>query len=81
MEKKIEPEEVAGLSEEDASKSLKEAGYNELPSQKKQGFFSIMFNILREPMLLLLLGSGLIYLFVVEINDAMMLLFFVFLLV
>ncbi|VVB93118.1 Potassium-transporting ATPase ATP-binding subunit [uncultured archaeon] len=77
MEKKIEPEEVAGLSEEDASKRLKEAGYNELPSQKKQGFFSIMFNILREPMLLLLLGSGLIYLFVGEINDAMMLLFFV----
>ncbi len=77
MEKKIEPEEVAGLSEEDASKRLKEAGYNELPSQKKQGFFSIMFNILREPMLLLLLGSGLIYLFVGEINDALMLLFFV----
>ncbi len=77
MEKKIEPEEVAGLSGEDAANRLKEAGYNELPSQKKQDFFSIMFNILREPMLLLLLGSGLIYLFVGEINDALMLLFFV----
>ncbi|NJD76203.1 MAG: cation-translocating P-type ATPase [Candidatus Methanoperedens sp.] len=77
MEKKTEPEDIVGLSEEDASKRLKEAGYNELPSQKKQGFLPIMFNILREPMLLLLLGSGLIYFFVGEINDALMLLFFV----
>ncbi len=77
MEKIFEPEAITGLSEEEAAKRLKEAGFNELPSQRKQGFFSIMFNVLREPMLLLLLGSGLIYLFVGEINDALMLLFFV----
>ncbi|HEY9206542.1 MAG TPA: cation-translocating P-type ATPase [Candidatus Methanoperedens sp.] len=81
MEKIFEPEAITGLSEEEAAKRLKEAGYNELPSQRKQGFFSIMFNVLREPMLLLLLGSGLIYLFVGEINDALMLLFFVFVVV
>ncbi len=77
MEKNFDIENITGLSEEDASRKLGEEGYNELPSQKKQGVFSIFINILFEPMLLLLLGSGLIYLVLGELNDALMLLFFV----
>jgi Ca2+-transporting ATPase len=38
----------------------------------------IIFYFIREPMLLLLLGSGLIYRALGEGNDALMLLFFVF---
>jgi Ca2+-transporting ATPase len=78
MEKAFDPESITGLSEDDAARKLKEEGYNELPSQKKQGIFSILLNVLLEPMLLLLLGSGLIYLLLGEVKDALMLLLFVF---
>jgi len=78
MEKAFDPESITGLSEDDAARKLKEVGYNELPSQKKQGIFSILLNVLLEPMLLLLLGSGLIYLLLGEVKDALMLLLFVF---
>jgi Ca2+-transporting ATPase len=77
MEKNFDTENITGLSEEDATRKLDEEGFNELPSQKKQSIFTILINILFEPMLLLLLGSGLIYLVLGESNDALMLLFFV----
>jgi Ca2+-transporting ATPase len=68
---------IKGLSGQAAAERLKEDGYNELPSQKKKNIFSIMFDILREPMLLLLIGSGLIYLCLGEPKDALMLMSFV----
>jgi Ca2+-transporting ATPase len=77
MEKKYDIENIAGLSEKDAARKLEEEGFNELPSQKKHSIFTILINILFEPMLLLLLVSGLIYLVLGESNDALMLLFFV----
>jgi Ca2+-transporting ATPase len=77
MKKKFDIENITGLCEEDATTKLNEEGFNELPSQKKQSIFSILINILFEPMLLLLLVSGLIYLVLGEPNDALMLLFFV----
>ena len=77
MEKNFDIENITGLSEEEAARKLDEEGFNELPSQKKQSIFSILINILFEPMLLLLLGSGIIYLVLGELNDALMLLFFV----
>jgi len=77
MEKNSYIENITGLSEEDAARKLDEEGFNELPSQKRQSIFSIFINILFEPMLLLLLGSGFIYLILGELNDALMLLFFV----
>jgi Ca2+-transporting ATPase len=81
MEKIFDPENIAGLSEEEAIRKLKEDGYNDIPSQENQSFFAILLNILREPMLLLLLGAGFIYLLIGEENDALMLLFFVFVVV
>ena len=81
METKFDPENITGLSEEEASEILKNEGYNELPSQKKQSLFSILLDVLKEPMLLLLLGAGLIYLFLGEVKDALILLMFVFVVV
>ncbi|HEY3362470.1 MAG TPA: cation-translocating P-type ATPase [Methanosarcina sp.] len=78
METPFDPEHITGLSGEEASEILKRDGYNELPSQKKQSIFSILLNVLKEPMLLLLLGAGLIYLFLGEVKDALILLLFVF---
>ena len=81
METTFDPENITGLSEEEAAGILKNEGYNELPSQKKQSLFSILLNVLKEPMLLLLLVAGLIYLFLGEVKDALILLVFVFVVV
>jgi P-type Ca2+ transporter type 2C len=81
METTFDPENITGLSEEEAAGILKNDGYNELPSQKKQSLFSILLNVLKEPMLLLLLGAGLIYLLLGEVKDALILLIFVFVVV
>jgi len=78
MEKTLDPESLTGLSHEEAAKRLREDGYNELLSQKKQSLLSIFLNVLHEPMLVLLLGAGLIYLFLGEVKDALILLTFVF---
>ena len=78
---KFDLESITGLSDEEAAIRLKKEGYNELPSQKQQSLFSIILNVFREPMLLLLLGAGIIYLFLGEESDALMLLFFVFVVV
>ncbi len=81
METTFDPENVTGLSEEEASELLKKEGYNELPSQKKQSLLSILLSVLKEPMLLLLLGAGTIYLLLGEVKDAIILLLFVFVVV
>ncbi len=77
MEKIFDVESITGLSDDDVAKRLQEEGYNELPSHKKQSLLAIFLHVLLEPMLLLLLGAGMIYLFLGEVNDASMLLFFV----
>jgi len=69
---------IKGLSEEEVAQHLKRDGYNELPSQKKRPIFAIFFDVVKEPMLLLLLGSSVVYLFLGEVNDAIMLSSFVF---
>jgi len=68
---------IQGLSEQEAGKRLREEGYNELPSQKKQTILDIALGVLKEPMLLLLLACGTIYLVLGEAKDAMMLMTFV----
>jgi len=63
--------QLKGLTSQEVEKLLLEDGYNELPSQKRQSVFEIFFNVLKEPMLLMLLGSGGIYLILGEPKDAM----------
>ncbi|MDD5669318.1 MAG: cation-translocating P-type ATPase [Candidatus Omnitrophica bacterium] len=72
-----EMQNIKGLSEYEVQERLKEYGYNELASQKKRSILAIFFNVVKEPMLLLLIGCGLIYFFLGEPNDALMLLSFV----
>ncbi|PIP32583.1 ATPase [Candidatus Gottesmanbacteria bacterium CG11_big_fil_rev_8_21_14_0_20_37_11] len=69
---------ISGLSQKEASERLRTDGVNELPSQKKQNIITIFLRVVSEPMLLLLIGSGLIYLFLGEVKDALMLLSFIF---
>lgn len=65
---------ISGLSEQEAEKILQTDGYNELPSQRRQGVFPLLIKVLSEPMLSLLLGIGGIYFFLGEVKDAIMLL-------
>jgi Ca2+-transporting ATPase len=67
-----------GLSEAEAEKRLKAEGYNELPSAKPRSIFAIALNVAREPMFLLLVAGGLIYLFLGDLLEAAMLMGFVF---
>jgi Ca2+-transporting ATPase len=69
----------SGLSEVEAALRLKKEGYNELPSSKGRTAWIIALEVVREPMFLLLLASGAIYLILGDMREAMMLLGFVFL--
>ncbi len=69
---------INGLSEGEAAERLKKEGYNELPSSKQRSFFAIAFEVVREPMFLLLVAGGIIYLLLGDVREAVMLLGFVF---
>ncbi|MEO8593762.1 MAG: cation-translocating P-type ATPase [Candidatus Solibacter sp.] len=68
----------AGVSEEDARRKLELDGPNELPSQKNRGLFAIALEVIREPMFLMLVAAGGLYLVMGSPGDALMLLGFVF---
>jgi Ca2+-transporting ATPase len=67
-----------GLSEAEAAAKIKESGYNEIPAAQKRSIFAIALEVLREPMFLLLVGGGAIYLILGDVHEALMLLAFVF---
>ena len=72
---------LKGLSEDEVSQRLMEDGYNELPFKNKKNAFRLAFEIVREPMFLLLVVCGLIYFILGDIQEALMLLFFVFVII
>jgi Ca2+-transporting ATPase len=78
MTKNFEINGVKGLSEQEAAQRLKEEGPNELPSSKRRHFLAIVYDISMEPMFLLLVACGVLYLFLGDMKEALMLLGFVF---
>ena len=66
------------LSEAEAAERLASEGYNELPSSARRSFFSLAFGVVREPMFLLLAACGAVYLVLGDVQEAFMLLGFVF---
>jgi len=72
---------VTGLSEQEAAERLARDGHNELPSAKQRTLFAIAFEVMREPMFLLLVSCGVLYLFLGDLQEALMLLGFVFVVV
>lgn len=65
-----------GLSAEVAAARLKAEGPNELPHADHRSGFGILREVLKEPMLVLLLGSGAIYAVLGDTKDAFVLLAF-----
>ncbi|MGE5672773.1 MAG: cation-translocating P-type ATPase, partial [Mycobacterium leprae] len=70
---------LVGLTEAEAAERLKTHGYNELPSAKPRTILAIALEVIKEPMFLLLLACGAIYLVVGDLEEALILLSFVFL--
>lgn len=52
---------LSGLSDAEAAQRLRMEGYNELPRTGQRTFARILIDLLREPMLAMLIGAGLIY--------------------
>ena len=65
-----------GLSEADARARLKAEGYNELPRPDRRTPLHIILEVLREPMMALLIGGGVIYLILGDLEEALILLAF-----
>jgi Ca2+-transporting ATPase len=76
-----DPQYLQGLSDEIAKKKLQTEGYNELPSSKHRNFFAIALDVAKEPMLLLLIACGVIYLILGDKQEAVMLLISVFIVI
>jgi len=66
-----------GLREEEARARLHQEGPNELPAQKKRNLLTLVLEVVREPMFLMLVAGGGVYLLMGEPTDAVMLLGFV----
>ncbi len=78
MEKIFKAEEFSGLSEEKVKQKLEKEGFNELPSSKPKGIWHIIFGVVKEPMFLLLVACGTLYLLLGNVREGLMLLGFVF---
>lgn len=68
---------ISALTSDEAARKLKTDGYNELPSKEKQSILRLIFDIVREPMIVLLLFGGILYCFLGSIYEALSLLSFV----
>jgi P-type Ca2+ transporter type 2C len=78
---KLNAADLKGLTDEEAEKRLKSEGFNELPTTAKRSAFTIAFEVVREPMFLLLIACGLIYIFLGDVQESLILLFFVFVII
>lgn len=71
-------ENINGLTKQEAAEKLEKEGYNELPSSKPKSIFNLAIGVVKEPMFLLLVACGTLYLTLGDIQEGIMLLGFVF---
>lgn len=67
---------LSGLTSDEAAARLAADGPNALPAQGGRSFARIVLDVVREPMLLLLLGAGLVYLALGNLHEALVLMAF-----
>lgn len=73
--------QILGITEAEARKRLEIEGPNELPTIKSRKFLVLLKEVLFEPMVSLLLGCGIIYFFLGDNQEAVMLLGFLFIII
>jgi len=72
---------MLGLSENEAQIALKTWGYNELPSAKDKSVLDIAKAVIREPMFLLLMGCGGLYMILGDYKEGIVLSLAIFLII
>jgi Ca2+-transporting ATPase len=70
------PSRLDGLSAAEAGARLVREGYNELPRSARRTPLHIMLEVIREPMLALLIGGGVVYLLLGDLTEAVILIAF-----
>ena len=70
------PPSISGLSDAEVKARQASEGFNELPRPDQRTALRIVLEVLREPMLALLLGGGVIYLLLGDLKEAVILLVF-----
>ena len=78
MNLNITSEKYKGLTASQAKEKLRTEGYNNLPSSKPKNFFSIALGVVKEPMFILLVACGTLYVVMGDLQEGLMLLGFVF---
>ena len=78
MDLNITSEKYKGLTTIQAKKKLLSEGYNNLPSSKPKNFYSIALGVVKEPMFILLVACGTLYIILGDLREGLMLLGFVF---
>jgi P-type Ca2+ transporter type 2C len=66
-----------GLTKADVLTRQKQSGFNELPSAQSRSLLSLAWNAIQDPIFLLLVGGGIIYWILGDLQEAMILLGFV----
>jgi Ca2+-transporting ATPase len=74
----ITAEKYKGLTANQATEKLRNEGYNQLPSSKPKNFFLIALGVVKEPMFILLVACGSLYMVMGDIQEGLLLLGFVF---
>lgn len=77
MKTKFDESNLQGLTEQEVREHLAQDGYNELPSAQKRTTFHILLDVIKEPMFLLLIACGVLYLILGDLEEALMLMGFV----
>ncbi len=77
----FDEQNIQGLSNQEVLERLAHEGYNELPATKKRTVFHLLWGIVREPMFLLLIVCGGLYVVLGDPEEAAMLLGFVFVII
>ena len=72
---------MLGLSEKEAAVALKTWGFNELPSAKDKSVWDIAKAVIREPMFLLLIGCGVLYMILGDYKEGVVLSLAIFLII
>ena len=62
MLSEVDVKHLTGLTSEEASRRFADEGPNELPASRKRSMWAIVLEVVREPMFVLLVGCGALYL-------------------
>ena len=64
------PENLKGLSDAEVKKAQEEYGDNAIKSNQNSAWYSLLFDILKEPMTLILIAVSIIYVLVGDLGEA-----------